>query len=156
MKKKLILAMAIRLAMVLTPSVAHADCPANVAPEPDKAEQDYKGVHGVWFHLEVARCLAGDVKELAKLRADTIPKLELRIKETDEAMALIREQLKLSVAEGQAASKAIEAAVRGRREAEEDMNAWYRSATFLIGMGVLATVVVEVALVLVFRGLATN
>lgn len=92
------------------------------------------GDSGVWFHLEVARCM--------KTRLDVLPELivQLRLYESrrdaSEALeATLRRLVDVSAQEAEIATNALSVARRALHRAEEDRNRWYRSPIlwFVIG-----------------------
>jgi hypothetical protein len=70
--------------------------------------------------------------------------LEGRLTLRDEGLALRDRQVALAEQEAETATGALEAAVRGRREAEEALDAWYRSPILWVVVGVVVTIALEV------------
>lgn len=97
------------------------------------------GAQGVWFHLEVARCLLGRVAALSASERQ-LGLLEDRLRLSDERDALRAREAALATQEAEAASEALEAAVRGRREAEEALDAWHRHPALWFAVGVVVSV----------------
>ena len=108
------------------------------------------GAQGVWFHLEVARCLLGRVAALSASQRQ-LGLLEDRLRLSDERDALRARQTALATQEAEAASEALEAAVRGRREAEEALDASYRHPGFWAAVGALMVVGLEVLAIWAFH-----
>jgi hypothetical protein len=98
---------------------------------------------GIWFHSDVARCLLGRLR-LLPLLTQRVRLLDQRLTLSDERDALRTRQVALAGEEARIASDALEAAVRGRREAEEARDAWYRHPALWFTVGVVATVVLQV------------
>jgi len=98
------------------------------------------GAQGLWFHLSVARCLLGRVEALSASQRQ-LSLLEDRLTLSDERDALRLRQVALAAEEAEAASGALEEAVRGRRQAEEDLNAWYRHPALWFTVGAVVVVV---------------
>jgi hypothetical protein len=108
------------------------------APEVElrRAELVHEGQPGLWFQADVARCLLRDVSELGELRLIRID-LGLRLERTDEYVELLREQLDLAEQATERAQGSLQAAVRGRREAEDALHAWYRSPWLWTAVGAI-------------------
>lgn len=106
------------------------------APEVTHRNQslEVEGDSGVWFHLEIARCM--------KTRLDVLPLLveQLRLyesrREASEALeATLRRLVEVSTQEAEVATNALSVARRALQRAEEDRNRWYRSPIlwFVVG-----------------------
>ena len=111
-----------------------------------RAVVEHSGQPGLWFQREVARCLLNRV-------AVTVPLAErvyLLTQENERKDRRHEFQLEVTsqAEEGeQAAVGAVEAAVRGRREAEEERDAWYNSKGLWVGIGAVVTIILEVVAV---------
>lgn len=87
---------------------------------------------GVWFHIEVARCMLRDlemaliVREQLRLRDEQVVLLNAQVQDLRAAVSAGREA-------EERATGALEAAVRRARQAELDRDVWYRSP-FLWGL----------------------
>lgn len=99
------------------------------------------GTPGVWFHLDVARCMLGRLSTLP-LYADRVRLLSERLQLDDRRIALLREAVALSKAAEDRATAALETAYRAAREAEEAADAWYRSPVLWFALGAATTVAV--------------
>jgi len=113
---------------------------------PRRASVTHEGEAGVWFRLDVARCLLGDVTELRLVR-ERVGLLDARLEIREEQITLTREALDLGRRAEERATGALEAAVRGRREAEEERDAWWRSPILWFAVGAVVTVALEVVAV---------
>ena len=108
-----------------------------------------EGDSGVWFHIEVARCMLGRLSALPEY-ARQLRLHEDRLELTDANDALLRRQVSLAVQEADAARGALEAAVRRAREAEESRDAWYRNPGFWFVVGTVVVIALEVVAVWAF------
>ena len=158
---RIALALAIAAALVmLRPSNCHGqdeqpdlpDVSGPCAPELTDnrravIEHDYES--GVWFHLDVARCMLGRLSSLP-LYAHRVSLLEQRLEISDERASLLRKQVDLAEQGEQQAVQVLEKAEAGRRRAEEKLNAWYRHPVFLMGAGAVLVIALEVAALAIF------
>lgn len=110
------------------------------------------GAEGHWMPSETARCLLGRLELLPELLV-YVGLLEQRQALTDARERLLRQETELAEAEAQMATGALEAAVRARRHAEEDLDAWYRSPALWAAVGALGVALVEVVAVYAFTRL---
>jgi hypothetical protein len=125
------------------PDLLEAPC----APDVDanrRALLEHDAEPGIWFHADVARCMA---ERLALLPAYArhVRLLEERVALSDERDALRAREVQLAADEAAAAREALEAAVRRAREAEADRDAWWRHPALWFAVGVVVTVALEVA-----------
>jgi hypothetical protein len=131
------------------PETLEAQC----APEVTSGRRqtlEVEGQTGLWFHIDVARCMANRLALLPRY-ARHVRLLEERLEVAEERDALRAREVALAVQEADAARGALEAAIRRAREAEEERDAWYRHPVFLVAVGVVLTVVVQVGAVLILR-----
>lgn len=111
-----------------------------------------EGVEGFWFHPDVGRCLLK--------RYGTLPSFAQRVEEF-EARRLVQEgrdelqerRVALAEEEADTATGVLEEAVRGRREAEETLNAWHRSRALWFAVGAVVIIVVQVVTVWAYSAL---
>ncbi len=110
---------------------------------------EHDGQAGMWFQMDTARCMLGRIAALPRYSQ----RLELqgeRIRILLSTDNLQRRRYEVSVESEQRAVDALEAAVRGQRHAEKDLNAWHRSRIlwFIVGAIVMAGVVALTAYVM--------
>jgi len=96
----------------------------------------HDGAVGLWFHADVSRCLLDRLQALP-LYVERVSLFEERLTLSDERQALTHEQVQLAQAAEERAVEALEAAERGRREAEDDRDAWYRHPALWFAVGVV-------------------
>jgi hypothetical protein len=89
--------------------------------------------------------------QVLPLYADRVRLLEGRLTLQEERSALQERQVALAEEGEQEAVGALEAAVRGRREAEEEMDAWYRHPALWAALGGAAVIILEVVAVWVLN-----
>lgn len=102
----------------------------------------HEGVEGIWFHLEVSRCMLGRLSALPRY-AERIRLLEERLQLDAQRRSLLQRQVSLAEQEAAAATSALEAAVRGRREAEGSVERERGLRWLWFGVGVVVVVAVE-------------
>jgi len=101
----------------------------------------HDGQAGVWFHMEVARCMLGRLAALP-LYAQRVSLLEGRLQLDDERTALVVREVSLAEEGEQRAVNALSASERGRRHAEDAKDAWYRAPALWFALGVIAAVAI--------------
>lgn len=99
----------------------------------------YNGLSGTWFHPEVARCILPRLEVLPDLMAYT-RMLETRSRAADQLMESLRRRGDLAVEEAERARAVLTEAVRARRVAEEELDAWYRAPALWFALGGVAVV----------------
>jgi hypothetical protein len=99
-----------------------------------RATVEHAGAVGLWFHAEVARCMLGRLQALP-LYAERVSLFEERLTLTHERQELTQRQIQLAQEGEERAVGALENSERGRRQAEEDRDAWYRHPAlwFVVG-----------------------
>lgn len=122
---------------------------ASDTPEPRRARLTYGEAPGWWFHRDLAVCMI-DRLEALPLYAERVRLLEQRLVLSDERAALQARQVALAEEGEQTAVDALEAAVRARRQAEEDRDAWFRHPAFWAVLGAVIVVVLEAVAVWAF------
>jgi len=108
--------------------------------------QELDGARGMWFPRPTAECMLGRLTQLGEL-VPYVRLLEERLTLDDERNALQARRVALAAEEAHVAEAALEAALRRAREAEEALDAWYRSPLLWFAVGVVVTIVLEVAAV---------
>lgn len=92
------------------------------------------GLNARWFHPEVAACVALRLQALP-LYAERVHLLEQRLSISDERDALRQREVRLTAQAEERAVGALEAAERGRRHAEEELNVWWRHPVLWFALG---------------------
>lgn len=131
------------------PEALEAAC----APEVTQGRRqllEVEGQPGIWFHADVARCMAGRLALLPRYARHT-RLLTQRLILSDERDGLRAREVALAAAEADTAGNALVAAERRAREAEEARDAWWRHPALWVAIGVVLTVAVEVAAVVILR-----
>lgn len=123
------------------------DRQAPCAPEVTlrRAELEHEHQPGIWFHRDVARCILRDLATLERYRL-LVRDLELRINASDALVDIVTEAGRVADEAREHAEEALQAAVRGRREAEEARDAWHRSRALWFAVGVVVSVAAGVGL----------
>lgn len=118
--------------------------PARAQAAPEWAKLTVDGVEGIWIPSTAHRLILADLRE--------IPEQRTRVKLLEEKLSLQTGNLKdlrLAVAVTTEARKeavgALGAAVRGKREAEEDRDSWLRSPVLWAGIGLAGGIAITVA-----------
>lgn len=161
------------LTWLVAVSAAHADesptlptandltglCAPEVAPQLRggrlEVDTDQGAVeNALWLHPDVARCMTTRLSLLPKYAA-RVELLEQRLELGKERLALEVRRADLAVEGEKEAVGALEAAERGRRQAEEARNRWYRKPGFLVAMGAVGIVIIEVVAVYVLKQVGT-
>lgn len=113
-------------------------------PPTNAVALEHEGVQGLWMPEEMSRSIQADIEELQRLRV-VLERQSAKIEMNRERIANMLEILELVRAEREFAVNALDEAIKGRREAEEARDAWYRSPELWSAVGA----VVGVTLVLV-------
>lgn len=106
-----------------------------------RAVLEHDGEPGIWFQLDVARCMLGRLSALP-LYAQRVTLLQGRLTLDDERSALVDREVSLAEEGEQQAVDALDAAIRARQRAEDARDAWYRSPALWFALGVVAAVAV--------------
>lgn len=127
--------------------VTEAPCAPEVV-ENRRAVIEHNGEAGIWFHLEVARCMA--------FRLSLLPEYEAQLRLLDDRLTLSTErdelqerQLEIAVEEAETARDVLETAVRDARRARKERDAWFRHPALWVGAGVTITIILEITAVMV-------
>jgi hypothetical protein len=131
--------------------------PVQAARDTTKAfEFEVEGVAGVWMPSAMAKLALASAEELAVQKVVIAEQSALiaikdeRLGIKDQRILQVKEALQLSIQAEERTKAVVEAAVRGQREAEEALDAWYRSPGFLLSLGGLGVIVIEVGAILLF------
>lgn len=126
--------------LVFSAATASAQCEG--AEGIRRAVIQHQGVDGIWFQLDVARCLLRDVEEL-QLRRTELGLLEARLRATDTLVVQLRESLSVQGTTSQELESALIQAREQIRPRE-----WWESPFFwtplALVLGAAAGVVVGV------------
>lgn len=97
------------------------------------------GDGGIWFHMDVARCMLGRLAALPAY-AEHVRLLETRLTLSDDRSALQAREVALATQEAETATEALTEASRGRREAMEQLVKERRWRSLWAALGVALTV----------------
>lgn len=100
---------------------------------------------GVWFHLSLAQCMIGRLTVLP-LYVDRVRLLEQRIEAQQRIEDTITTAELLSRQMADEAVAALTAAERGRREAEEELGAWYRHPVLWFSAGAVVVLAILIGI----------
>ena len=109
-----------------------------------------EGATGMWFHSEVANCIAARLRLLPDLVVH-VSLLEDRLELAAQGDELRERQVGLAVEEAMVAQNALTAAIRRARAAEEDRDAWFRQPLLWVSVGVVVTIAAVVAAALLLK-----
>jgi hypothetical protein len=134
----------IALAQDSTP--AEQDPPTVIELPPTQAVPlELRGALGLWMPEEMSRQVQADVEELQHLRV-VVERQEGRLELEAERVRNLHEINKLAIQERTFAVEALEAAVSARQEAEDALDAWYRSPVLWAAVGlVLGAAIMRIA-----------
>lgn len=105
---------------------------------PRRAVVEHEGEQGVWFRMDVGKCLLKDVTELNERRYQ-VRLLEQQLQLRIEQKVLLDEAIKFSEQAKMSAITSLEASERRARKAEERANAWYKHPILWFVVGSLVT-----------------
>jgi len=107
-----------------------------------RATLTHDGAVGLWFHADVARCMLGRLQALP-LYAERVSLFEERLVLTNERQELTHRQIQAAQESEARAVGVLEASERRAREAQEELDAWYRHPAlwFVVGAVVIGAVV---------------
>lgn len=128
-------------------------CPAargeTVGESARRAVVEYQGEPGFWFRRDVALQMLADLQELPIRRQElTLIQEELELR--DRQVERLREIVSLERGASQTAQDALGAALERASTAEGSRDAWWRSPWLWLTVGIVTTVVLEIAAVAVF------
>jgi hypothetical protein len=131
------------------------DVEAPCAPEVTenrRAILSVDGASGFWFQQEVARCMLGRLQVLP-LYARHVQILEERLVLSDSRHASMQRLRELAEEGEERAVEALSTALQRQREAEGELDVWYRHPALWAGLGAAAVVGLELVAVLLLREL---
>lgn len=122
-------------------------------------ELEVQGAKGTWFPSDMTRKMLAKIEQLKALDV-TIAEQDALITTRDEQLVVkdqrivqVKEALQLSIQAEARMAAVVLAAVRGQRQAEDDLDAWYRSPGLWAGIGVLGVVILEVGVLVLYKSL---
>lgn len=118
--------------------------PASAQEPPSGAMLERDGVVGVWLPEAAHRLVLADLKELP-LQRKRVKLLEKELRLKDANLTDLRIGNAIVAQAKNEAKAALGAAVRGKREAEADRDAWHRARLLWAGIGVVGGIVIMVA-----------
>lgn len=128
-----------------------------MAEEPSLTTEESKpftlnGREGIWIPKDMANAIFSDI--------NLVPKLERKVNDMDSLLTLRMERienlkLNLSLAEKaeESAFKSLSEANLRAEKAESKLKVWYRNPLFLISVGIILTVGLEVGSIAVIKSL---
>jgi len=143
----------ILVALVLV--VILAACPSQAfgeeasEPEPPRrAVIAHEGAPGFWFRRDVALEMLADLRELP-IRQRELALLNEQLELREGQVERLREMVGLEREAVERSLEAVEAAERRASEAEASRDVWWRNPALWVAVGVVVTVLLEVAAVAV-------
>ena len=118
-------------------------CAPDISEPNRRASVTHQGQAGLWFHVDVARCMAERLSVLP-LYAERVRLLEQSLQLRDERHQLALRQAEIAERGEQVAVAALETAERRAREADERASRWYRHPALWFVLGVVVTVGAQV------------
>jgi len=98
--------------------------------------------NAAWFHPDVVRCMTVRLGLLPSYA--TLVGMKDVVDQERSEIAVLQERRAQLAERGEArAAGSLEAAERGRREAEEDRDAWWNAKGLWVGVGAVAVIVLE-------------
>jgi len=114
------------------------------SPQPVAIE--HQGIRGFFFSRDIALRMLADLRELP-LRVREIRILEEELEIRAGQISRLREMVSLEREATERALGGIDTAMNRAREAENLMRVWWRSPAFWLGVGIVATLALEIAAV---------
>jgi hypothetical protein len=112
----------------------------------------HEGNSGFWFPRGVALEILGDLRELP-IRQRQIALLEEELELREGQLDRLREMVDLERRASQEAISGLDTTVERARNAEEALQAWWRSPLLWVGVGVVIAIALEVAAVAVLANI---
>lgn len=132
------------------PTVAELELPCAPAVTLRRAPATHEGRAGLWFDMEVARCMVPRLALLPRY-ARYVQLLETRLELTNDLLALRTRQVELASESAALAQSLLEDAVRARERAEARLNRAWRHPAVWAAIGSALTIVLEVVAVRTLR-----
>lgn len=127
------------------PDIPALDLPAC----PGLAGIDANGA-AVTFPRETADCMLARVRLVRQL-VPYVVLLEQRIERDDRRLELRDEEIQLAERQSDVATSNLDTAITRANDADDRLNAWYRHPVFLMGMGALVVVALEIVAIVIFK-----
>lgn len=118
-----------------------------------RAALEHNGVRGFWFEREVALDMLADLSELP-IRVREIAMLVEQLDIQDMRIERLDQMLALERSAAVAATDGLQQVEERAREAEQALDSWWRSPAFLITVGLVGAILLEVAAVFVLTAVA--
>ena len=106
-----------------------------------RVELSVKGRPGIWFDMEVAKCLLADAAEAVQLRALT-EEQGARIVSAADLQAMTDQMLAMAIEEANLAREGQALAIKTRNEAERQLRSPGRSRGLWFAVGLVSGVIV--------------
>jgi len=139
--KKILAVVSMCLVILLTSPVAaqsvNCELPRTTGV-PKNIQLEYQGTDGIWFRHDVAKCMLLQLTDY-QYKNKQYALIQERLRINKKELALTEKELNISQTETLILEKNIEAAIRGKREAEEEMDSWYRHPALWIATGIVGT-----------------
>lgn len=149
--------------VVISPKHPPVEIELKYPPPLDEAVRvNINEIEGAWMPMWMARQMQSDVEQFQIMRPaiekqETLLKLRVeRLDIKNERIIQTKEALQLSMDAEERTKGIVEAAVRAQRQAEEDLEVWYRQPAFLISVGAVSIILVEVGAFLIFKSLEAS
>lgn len=118
-----------------------------------RAAVEHQGVPGFWFERSVALDMLADLSELP-IRLREIQMLTEQLDIQDVRIERLDQMLALERSATIAATDGLQLVEERAREAEAALDSWWRSPAFLITVGVVSAILLEVAAVFVLTAVS--
>lgn len=154
--------LAISWSLALATAVQAQDPPEDIGPSapaqevPSRVSLEYMGVEGNWIRMDAFRAITADLQELRLLRSKTVPNLEETIAVLERRVNNVQAMRQLSDERFHLSEELTQEFEKRWHEAEARLDAWYRSPVFLLSAGVVLTVILQGAAVLIYKELSAT
>lgn len=101
-----------------------------------RAVLEHEGEQGVWFQMDVARCMLGRLVQLP-LYSGRVRLLEQRLELSSDRVEILTEAIEVGESIEERYEIALSAALERARDAERSRNAWYRSPGLWAAVGAI-------------------
>lgn len=104
---------------------------------------DLDGAPGVWTPLKISQQIKSDLEEL-KIRKAQIHTLKLTLNIRSERLKVYQDKVELEERIAQQAILQAKKSDNQVKQIKKKYNTWYRHPLFLVGVGVLSTIAIQV------------